>query len=120
MTQEKQYDNRHDRTRAYSHRDSSQNDRFTKNETAYNRPSRDRAYHKHDKSEINGFKDLDTSFKGNSKRGKGSFNRDGFNNGREESYDNRASDRLQTSKWNDRKPIMARKPNYKNEKLTGI
>ncbi|XP_050460512.1 maternal protein tudor-like isoform X2 [Cataglyphis hispanica] len=119
-TQEKQYNNRHDRTRAYSHRDriDSQNDRFAKNETAYNRSSRDRAYHKHDKSEINGFKDLDTSFKGNSKRGKGSFNRDGFNNGREESYDNRASDRLQTSKWSDRKPIMARKPNYKNEKFT--
>ncbi|XP_070160956.1 protein tudor isoform X1 [Polyergus mexicanus] len=123
-TQEKQYDNRqynnrHDKTSVYSHRGGSQNDRFTKNESTYNRSSRDKSYHKHDKSEINGFKDLDTSFKGNSKRGKDNFNRDGFNNGRQESYDNRVSDRLQTAKWSDKKPTIAHKPNYKNGKFTG-
>ncbi|XP_072754733.1 protein tudor isoform X2 [Anoplolepis gracilipes] len=179
-SQEKQYDNRHDRSGVYSHRDGSQNDRFIKNETAYNRPGRDRSYKKHDKSETNTFnrgfnretsrnggnkfndnerrynrnnfdkacsdKDSDTSSKGSAKRGKGSFNRDGFNNGREESYDSGVSGsakrgkgsfsrdgfnngreesydsgvsgRLQTGKWNDRKP-STRKPSYKNGKFTG-
>ncbi|CAL1676055.1 unnamed protein product [Lasius platythorax] len=150
-SQEKQHDNKHDRTGTYSHRDGSQNDRFIKNETAYNRPGRDRSYHKHDKSEISTFnrgsretsrnnggnkfndnerrynrnnfdkacndKDSDTSSKSNDKRGKGSFNRDGFNNGREETYDSGVSGRLQTGKWNDRRP--AHKPSYKNGKFTG-
>lgn len=140
---EKQYDNRHDRTGAYSHNDGLQNDRSIKNEIAYNRPSRDKSYHKHDKNEINTFnkgressrnagnkfndnerrynrntsdkvcsdKDSDTSSKGSGKRAK-CFNRNGFNNGQEESYDN--------GKWSDRKLTMARKSSYKNGKFTGI
>lgn len=147
-----QYDNKHDRTGAYSHHDGLQNDRSIKNEIAHNRFGRDKSYHKHDKNEINTFnrsgreisrnsgnkfndnerrynrnnsdkvcsdKDSDTSSKGSGKRAK-CFNRDGFNNGRKESYDNGISNKLQTGKWNDRKPSMARKPSYKSGKFTGI
>lgn len=154
FSQEKQHYNRNDKTGAYSHRDSSQNDRFIKNETTYNRSGRERSYNKYDKSENtfnrgsretsrnnngnkfndherrynrNNFdkayndKDLDTSFKSNDRRGRNNFDRDSFTNGREESYDSEvSSSRPQTGKWNNKKPAMTHKSNYKNGKFTGI
>ncbi|XP_012223207.2 maternal protein tudor isoform X2 [Linepithema humile] len=57
-SQEKQYDNNRREKLNYSHRDSPQNDRFSKDEGVNNRYSRDRnerSYNKYDKGEANTF-----------------------------------------------------------------
>lgn len=52
-SQEKQYDNRREKTGTYSHRDGSQNDRFIKDRAANNRYDRDKSYNKYDEDDVN-------------------------------------------------------------------
>lgn len=150
-SREKQYDNRRERTGTYSHRDSSQNDRFIKDKAVNNRFDRDKSYNKYDEGDLNvsnrsnrgtprdggnrfagnerrynlnnsfdkaSDKDSDTSSRSNDKRGKGGFKRNGFNDGRG-SRDAGTSSRSQTTNWNDKKPAMAYRTNYRNEKSKG-
>lgn len=147
--QEKQYDNNRREKIHYSHRDSPQNDRFSKDEAVNNRYSRDRSerYNKYDKGEANTFnrntkgttrdggnrfggnerrynhnnfadkspsdKDSDSSRDG-TKRGKGGFNRDRFNDDRGGNRDSK-TDKFQSPNWNKR----STKPSYRNEKSNG-
>lgn len=156
-SREKQYDNRRERTGTYSHRDSSQNDRFIKDKAINNsRFDRDKTYNKYEEGDLNvsnrsnrgisrdsgnrftgnerkynlnnsfdkanSDKDSDTSSRSNDKRGKGGFKRNGFNanDSRGTSRDGGTSSRSQITNWNDKKPAMTYRTNYRNEKSKGI
>ncbi|XP_012059363.1 PREDICTED: maternal protein tudor-like [Atta cephalotes] len=62
-SQEKQYDNRREKSGTYSYRDNSQNDRFIRDKPTNNRFDREKSYNKYDEGDGN------------------SFNRDSFNRG---------------------------------------
>ncbi|XP_018353792.1 PREDICTED: maternal protein tudor-like isoform X2 [Trachymyrmex septentrionalis] len=81
--------------------------RFSGNERKYNRYNSDK----------NSDKDSDTSSKDNDRRGKGGFKRNDFNDNRRGNRNGGASDRWQTSNWNDKKPSY--KANYRNDKFNG-
>ncbi|KAG5320463.1 TUD protein, partial [Pseudoatta argentina] len=72
-SQEKQYDNRRERSSTYSYRDSSQNDRFIRDKPTNNRFDREKSYNKYDEGDGN------------------SFNRDSFNRGTSRDNGNRFS-----------------------------
>lgn len=52
-SRDKQYDNRRERSGTYSHRDSSQNDRFIKDKAVNNRFDKDKSYNKYDEGDVN-------------------------------------------------------------------
>ncbi|KYN20203.1 Maternal protein tudor [Trachymyrmex cornetzi] len=152
-SQEKQHDNRRERSDTYSYRDGSQNDRFVRDKPTNNRFDREKSYNKYDEGDGNSFnrgsfnrgaprdngnrfsgnerrynrynsdknsdKDSDTSSKDNDRRGKGGFKRNDFNDNRGGNRNGGASDRWQTSNWNDKKPPYKAPNNYRNDKFSG-
>ncbi|XP_071555768.1 protein tudor isoform X1 [Temnothorax nylanderi] len=93
-SQERQYDNKRERTGSYSQRDGSQNDRFIKDKAANNRFNRDKSYNKYDEGDANGSNRSNRFPRDNGNR----FPRD---NGNERRYRNNSSDKANSDKDSD-------------------
>jgi len=117
-SQEKQYDNRRERTGTYSYRDNSQNDRFIRDKSMSNRFNRDKLYNKYDEDDVNSFNksnrgiphDSGNRFSGNEKR----YNR---NNSSDKANSDKDSDT--SSKSNDRRGKGGFKRNGFNDSRGG-
>jgi len=117
-SQEKQYDNRRERTGTYSYRDNSQNDRFIRDKSTSNRFDRDKLYNKYDEDDVNSFNksnrgiphDSGNRFTGNERK----YNR---NNSSDKANSDKDSDT--SSKSNDRRGKGGFKRNGFNDSRGG-
>lgn len=100
-SQEKQYDNRRERTGTYSHRDNSQNDRFIRDKPTNDRFDRDKPYNKYDEGDVNTFTRGNRGTPRDGSRFTGNERRYNRNNSSDEANSDKDSDT--SSKGNDRR-----------------
>lgn len=124
---DKTINNRFDRDKSYNKHDESDlnvsnrsNRGISRDGNRFTGKESERRYNLNNSfDKANSDKDSDTSSRSNDKRGKGGFKRNGFNDNRGASRDGGTPGRSQATNWNDKKPAMAYRNNYRNEQSKG-